>query len=182
MGIYKFYHESSNLGKTIIVIGGVAAGAIAWFAILNPLRKAIISKLDSAKQTKSINNFKDEVKNLEKDGVKQTFTDAQYKGWADDIESQFDGCDPSIPVPIFPGADLSYSGKKVYDIISQFKNDIDFAKLVTAFGVRTYDACGWFTGNVENVTLYGAVSDELTNDEIAILNDKLAEKKITYRF
>jgi hypothetical protein len=67
-------------------------------------------------------------------------------------------------------------------IISKFKNDLDFLKLSTAWGVRTYDQCGWGTGNVENATLSKAISDELNEGEISKINGALAKQGIKYRF
>lgn len=176
---FQYYKGLPTWGKAVVIIGG---GAIAWFAILNPIRKLIIKQFDKAKSQKTVNSANSDVNNLAGQGVKPSFTDTQYLAWAEAIVTQFAGCDFSVAVPFFPGINLTYSGRTLYDIIGKLKNDADFAKLVSAFGVRTYDQCGFFTGNVENATLFNAVADELTTDEIQIINDKLKSQKINYQF
>ena len=79
------------------------------------------------------------------------------------------------------GLFASYSGEYLYKIILQLKNNVDFLKLQTAFGVRTYDQCGIFNGDFTG-NLTQAVNDELTASEIAELNKQLTKKGIVYRF
>jgi len=106
-----------------------------------------------------------------------TFTDAQFSLWADSIQEQFAGCDPS------GGLFMSASGKLVNNILKQLNNDADFAKLVIIYGTREYDQCGvWpFSGNFRG-NLNQAVVDELTNSELSTLNSTLASRNIKYRF
>lgn len=106
-----------------------------------------------------------------------TFTDAQFNLWADSIQEQFAGCDPS------GGLFLSASAKLVNNILKQLNNDADFAKLVIIYGTREYDQCGvWpFSGNFRG-NLNQAVTDELTNSELSTLNSTLASRNIKYRF
>ena len=75
----------------------------------------------------------------------------------------------------------STSGFKVAKIFAELKNDFDYLSLTTAWGIRTYDACGWFTGDVKDVDLAKAISDELTAREISNLNQILSKKGIKYK-
>jgi len=59
------------------------------------------------------------------------------------------------------------------------KNDADFLLLKVSFGIKTYPDALW--GEVKNVSLEGAIQDELTNGTISELNKILSTKGITYR-
>jgi len=128
---------------------------------------------------------------LANQGITPSFQVSQYRTWVNAILQQFTGCDGSVAK--CPGGwtgaingTLSYStsGKTVANIISTFKNDADFLSLQAAFEIRTYDDCGvWpFNGSVKNVTLSGAINNELITCEIEGLNKILASKNITYKF
>jgi hypothetical protein len=180
---YQYYKSLPPWGKAVVVIGGVA---IAWFGVITPIRKGIQNAIAKSKSKKTITDTVNELKN---NTQAASFPDSQYKGWADQIAQQFDGCDYSSIVqyfiPVFIES-YSNSGKVLYGIINQLKNDKDFQKLVQAFGVRTYRDCGllgtWFAGKVSNVSLYAAVNDELNSEEIKGINALLESKGITYRF
>jgi hypothetical protein len=159
----------------VTVVGGTTVATVMTY-------KGIKRAIDKAKSAASIKDVAAERAKLQEQGQNQTFQDSQYKGWASAIQNQFSGCDFSTPMPIFPGKDLSYSGTKLYETLSGFKNNVDFLKLVEAWGIRTYDDCGWGTGDVTNVNLYQAVTDELGNGEVATINELLQSKGITYKF
>ena len=88
-------------------------------------------------------------------------------------------CGALGPMQIMPATAKLIYGKTVNK--AQLKNDIDFLDLVVAWGVRTYDDCGWGTGDVKDVDLFKAIEDELTDAERRDLNKILAKKSITYK-
>tara|TARA_R110000868_G_scaffold101361_4_gene279085 strand:+ start:2664 stop:3224 length:561 start_codon:yes stop_codon:yes gene_type:complete len=182
--VYEIYKDLPSWAKGVVVIGGIA---IVYFTTKSFLKKI----KDSATQKKAMEvvvEQKKEIKDLETTGLIATFKDSQYKAWADALQNQFDGCDFNISdwvspiLAIWNYYNYSNSGKKLVMIIAKFKNDLDFLKLSTAWGIRTYDQCGWGMGNVENATLSKAVSDELNNGEISKINDALSKQGIKYRF
>ena len=185
---YQFYNGLPAIGKAIVIIGG---GAAAWFGVINPVRKVIIKKLDEQKSQKTVNETKQDLNEVARKGIRPSYSDSQYAGWADKLQKQFDGCDFDwttlglglvISVVLSQTAiKMSNSAKTVYAICYQFKNDADFLSLVKAWGVRTYDNCGLFTGDFSG-NIYGAVSDELNLEEIKEINSLLAKKGITYKF
>lgn len=164
--------------KGIIAVGGVA---IAYFGI-----KGFINKLkeDAQKQDAVVTQQtqEQELQDLKNNNVPLTFRDSQYKQWADELQNQFDGCDASLSVAWLSKYMMSTSGAKLGNIIIQLKNDADFLALSTAWGSsRTYDQCGLWTGNFTG-NLSQAVTDELTQNEINVINDQLSKQGITYRF
>lgn len=175
---YKAFMSQPPLLRGIEILGSM----VVLYFVGKGVWKMVKGGIEKGKASAAIKNVGAEKAKLEDTGVRKTFQPSQYKGWADSIAKQFSGCDLSIIVPILPGLDLSSSGSVLYNILTQFKNDLDFLELVQAFGVRTYDACGLWTGDVENATIYSAVTDELDGDEISIINEMLAGKGITYKF
>ncbi len=178
MNAFKYYKELPAWAKGVVIVGGLG---ITYFTGLTAY-KMVKRGIEKGKSAKSLKNVAAEKSELADSGQVATYQPSQYKGWADSIQKQFSGCDFSVPVPFTPGLDLSYSGKVLYNVLSGFKNDLDFLNLIESFGVRTYDDCGWGTGDVENVTLYSAVTDELNSDEIKEINKLLKSKGITYTF
>jgi hypothetical protein len=177
--VFDWYKELPGWAKGLTAIAVVGVAAYTGFKIYGGIRTAI----RKAQAGKSIKDVATERKEYENNGISASFANSDYQGWASAIEQQFSGCDFSTPLPFLSGrVSLSKSGRVIGDILNTFNNNVDFLKLVEAWGIRTYDDCGIGTGNVENVNLYGAVNSELDSYEVSVLNDLLASKKITYRF
>jgi hypothetical protein len=173
-----YWNGLPTWAKGVIAVGGLAIGYFAVKGFLNKL------KSDAEKQDAVVTQQtqEQELENLQNNGVQRSFAISQYKQWADEIQNQFDGCDVSLSVAWLSKYMMSTSGAKLGDIIMKFKNDADFLALNTAWGSsRTYDQCGFFTGNFTG-NLSQAVTDELTLNEIKVINEQLAKQGITYRF
>ena len=177
----QVYKDLPSWAKGVVVVGGL--GAAYLFA--NQIIKKIRLDAEKRKAEAELNNTREELENQIEQGVVPSYPKGTYDAWAQSIEDQFDGCDFFISSPFGIGGDyneLSASAKKIYDIVEEMNNDRDFLELVDSFGVRTYDQCGWGTGNVENATLYKAVTDELNQDEINFINERLQNRGVTYKF
>lgn len=164
--------------KTLEVWNGLptwAKGAIAvgGVAILYFTGRWIVKSISAGKgkreQLVTINEIKDDIRVLNQQGVRPSYPDSQYTMWANKIKNAFDGCDP-----------LEVSQNTVNQIFRELKNDADFAKLVQAWGTKTYDQCGWGTGDVTGDLTY-AIRDELDDTEIRNANKILSDKGIKYR-
>ena len=183
----KLWNDLPAWSKGVIAIGGLAAIYFAVSATLKRLKKAEENK----KNREIVDKVDDDIAVLEGQGMKLSYNKSQYNLWADAIAKSFSGCDweqPLFPtgmtvwIPIgFTG--WSGSGAKLANIMLKIKNDLDFAKLVSAYGVRSYDQCGtWpFTGEFTG-SLPAAVADELAEGEITTINNYLKAQGITYRF
>jgi hypothetical protein len=175
--VFDYYKELPSWAKGVVVVGGLGITYFAVRAFLNRVKAQAQQKKDNA----TVIQQQNEAKALEQTGMKPSYPDSQYKAWGDAIQKQFDGCDFSFGNFVLPNIFASYSGYKVYQILDKLKNNLDFLKLSSAYGVRTYDQCGWGTGNFTG-SLASAISDELTESEVTELNKLLAKKGITYRF
>lgn len=161
---YQFYNGLPPIAKAVVVIGG---GAIAWFGVLNPIRKLIVSKLDMSKMAKEGTEARNTLQDLSKKGVKPTISDAQAQSFANSLVSAFGGC----------GTDED----AIYSIMKQMKNDADVYKLISTYGIRKYDDCGLFGGEVES-SLSAAISDELDSFEKQVVNGYLRQNGVTFQF
>lgn len=175
----KIYEGLPNWAKGVVVVGGLGVTYIFVSQIIKKLR------LDAERKRaeEGLRNVRDELQNQQNSGVPASYQKSVYDAFAQSLVDQFQGCDVSIGMPFNTGdyRDLSTSGKKVYDIIHQLNNNRDWLELVDSFGLKTYDACGYFTGNEENKTLYSAISSELNNSEVEFLNGELRNRGITYK-
>ncbi len=173
---YDYWQGLPTWAKGVIAVGGIA---IVYFTAKSVF-KQIKQKAELEKERKTQIEYKNDLASLKKRGIIPSYTSSQYKSWADKIEKQFSGSDTTFIAHYVAGG-WSGSGGTLKDIIVQFKNDADFASFVDAYGIRTYDQAGWFTGNFTG-NIFQAVQDELSRNEIEVLNDYLTKQKITYKF
>lgn len=181
--VYDVYNGLPSWAKGVVVIGGIA---IVYFTTKSILKRIKLSA-ESKKDRETIQTQENEIKNMETTGTRASFPESQYKTWASQIKSQYGGCDGSwgrtmltfIPPTWLGDTMWSNSGAMTANIFFKLKNNIDFLKLSSAFGVATYDQCGlWngdFTGNLQS-----AIVDELDENERASLNKILKKNGITY--
>ena len=177
--VYEYYKELPSWAKGAIVVGGAVVIYLTATRIIRSIKNAKNQKDERKTQAE----VKSELAELQKQGVKKSYPDSQYNAWADKIEKQFDGVDWKQnwfdkDVPII--GQWSGSGKSVAEIFKQLKNNADFLALVSAYGIRTYDQAGIFTGDFTG-NLYQAIQDELDKGEIDALNAVLKKKGITYQ-
>lgn len=130
----------------------IIAGAALYFG-------SKLFKKDPAAEAK-----KDE-RELESEGEKATYMDQQYKGFSDSlyaarIANNLLGTDEDV----------------IYSVFKKMKNNLDVAKLITAFGTRRL-SYSFTSGN-----LGGFLNDELDQDELNIINTDLRSKGIKYQF
>jgi hypothetical protein len=130
----------------------VIAGAALYFG----------SKL--LKKSPTAEARKDE-RELESEGEKATYMDQQYKGYADSIYSA------RIANNLF-GTDEDV----IYSVFKKMKNNLDVAKLITAFGTRR------LSYSFTSANLGGFLNDELDENEMNIINTDLKSKGIKYQF
>ena len=107
---------------------------------------------------------KDE-RTLEQEGQKASYLDSAYKGYADSIYS-------ARSANNFGGTDED----AIYSVFQKMKNDLDIAKLITAFGTRR------LSFSLSSANLGGYLTDELDKTELGIINSGLKSKGIKYQF
>jgi|GEM_PF-2363476 len=167
--VYQFYASAPPAGKVMFIGAGVALAVVAYIAIAKTI-KNINRKKDLRGQIKAAQDATAAVNTYKSQGVNLSYPEAQYSAWASAIHNAFGGCDPS-----------SDDMGAVANAMNQMKNDADVYKLISVFGVRKWDECGWWRGDVES-DLVGGVRHELDQTDINIINNILSGKNISFRF
>jgi hypothetical protein len=181
--VFNYYKELPSWAKGVVVIGGIA---ILYFTTKSILKRVKLS-VETKNEREALKTQEDEIKKEQTTGAKATYPESQYKTWASQIKNQYDGCDGSFGRPILqfiPPTWLgnimwSNSGALTSNIFFKLKNNIDFLKLSSAFGISTYDQCGLWNGDFKG-NLQSAIVDELDENERKALNDILKKNGITY--
>jgi hypothetical protein len=141
-----------------------AKGVLA-IGIVGGIGYAIYKFSKGGKKLLTVDEAKQDVKELEQVGMKQSYMDAAYLGFADAIYAARAGNN------IFGTVEDT-----IWNTFRKMNNDLDIAKLTKAFGSRR------LSYSFQEGTLGGFINDEFDPEEIDTLNNILASKKITYRF
>ncbi len=166
VNLFQWYKELPDWAQGAVIVGGLA---LTWFGVANPVRKLIMKKLDETKAVKEGVAAGNELDKLRKKGIVPTINKAQAEGMSNSLQAAFAGC----------GTDAS----AVFRVFQQLKNDADVYYLINVYGVRIYDACNWeFDFGDKNLSLSGAISDELGFVQKDYINRVMKEKGITYQF
>lgn len=169
MGIYQYYKGAPPVGK-IAMIGGFIALGVTTFVVGRSIVRRIQHQKDLKGQRQVVDDSKTVVKQLEAQGKGPSYPDAQYSSWASSIQAGFDGCD------VGNNDDIA----AVMNAANGIRTEADVYKLISTFGVRKWDECGWLTGDVEK-DLVGGIRYEISQRDINIINNTLRNKGIIWQ-
>ena len=142
---------------TIAVVSVLAIGGIG-FAIYKGVKKAI----DKGKEGKEGREAKDELQQAESQGIKPTFSDAEAQSKVSMLVSAADECDT-----------LGQGATQIIQVIKSLKNKADYYLLSTTFGAKTWDECGWGTGDVTG-SLTTLLTEELDSGQMRQVREHLS--------
>jgi len=149
--------------KAILIVAGIGLA----FYFIKKFTDKMFSKSESSKsqadkvEAETEEQTKKDVKELEKSGIKPSYSDSQYKIFAGTLKSAMQG--------------FGTEEQKIYAVFRYLKNDADFLKLNAAFGMQSYD--------LRYLNLAAWLSAELNSVEIASLNNNILKPRgITYRY
>lgn len=111
-----------------------------------------------------VKGAKNDMSELAKKGILPTLSDGQIEGLVSRITAAAAGQNA-----------FGTDEKAIYSAFALLKNDADFNKLVIAFGEQRKSF------SLAKTDLFGFVSDELDDSEIAYLNKLLLNKKLSYK-
>lgn len=116
------------------------------------------------KKSETFEEKKDERK-MESEGLKPSYPESSYKGFADAIyaarsANKLFGTDEDA----------------IYAVFKKMRNDLDVAKLITAFGKRR------LSFSLNSAALGGFLADELNESELNTINNDLRSRNIRYQF
>jgi hypothetical protein len=170
----NFYSDLPTWAKGVVAVVSIVAIGGIGFAIYRGVKKAI----DRGREGKEDKDFKEEInqelKDLAKQGVSPTLSDAQAISLANLVENSLSGCE------------LSGTEENVYKAIAALiNNQADWLKLQNVYGIRETDNCGFFTGNSKQ-DLKGILMSDLDGFDLTFttyatqLRKNLEAKGITF--
>lgn len=117
---------------------------------------------------------------LAQQGIIPSYAQAEYSTSANSLQKIFEGCTL---------AGDSASGWEIIEgVFGKMKNDADIYALIKAYGVRTTDKCGLFTGDI-TADLATTISEHFSGSEqflikhsISDINDILKKNSIVFTF
>jgi hypothetical protein len=124
--------------KGTVVVIGAASAVLLGFAVRNIIRKIAEGKTAKGEERDVLQTSKDELHDLNNQGVQPTSPDSVYESSANMIFQSLDGCE-------LTGSEIAVKD----EVLRVVKNQADWLKLTNAFGVRKLDNCGYGTGDTE---------------------------------
>jgi hypothetical protein len=158
-------------------IAWLSTAAVAYI-VGNSIVKAIKVQIANANDIAKLKQLESDLNNLSNKGIKPSYDVTQYNNWADAIEAGLQGCDLTLSATVF--GMLSNVGTRVWNVLSQLKNDADYLSLSKAYGQRTIPK-SWTCGYSSNVTggLDATLTRILNHQEVALINTRLGKMGLT---
>lgn len=135
---------------TIAIVSLLAVGGIGY-AIYKGIKKGV----ERGRESKESREAKDELQNLQQQGVNPTFSEAEAQSKVSALVAAADKCDP-----------YGQGATQIITIIKTLKNKADYYLLNSSFGSKTWDECGWLTGDVTG-SLTTLLTEELDSGQMA---------------
>lgn len=151
-------------GLTIVGILGVTVGI--GFMVYNGIERRRKNKEAVEKANETLAATGSTLNAYAASGVYPSYTDAQYKVWADELDS------------CFQGWGTCRIWKQVFD---NMKNGADIVRLVQAYGIRTTSSGKWNPADNYRGGLAGVLTDELSKGEIIDLVTSLNKRGIDFK-
>ena len=163
---FKLPKYTKEQKTTIALVAGI--GLFTYFM----LKKSgglltSIKKFTGQATTEDINrSTTEDIKTLNKQGIKPTYYASQYVVFADKLYNAMITSNP------FDGTDED----AIYSVMRLMKNDVDINMLVKSFGTRRMEF------SLKGGGLAAFLQDYLDKKEMAIVNKILSDNNINYKF
>jgi len=167
--IKKSYMNLPPATRGLITLVGVGVGLFVVYKIYKSVSGTLSGETTQAQAgSREDRNWASEADKLNQNpATKASITNAQALSYANVLFACMDGY----------GTDED----QIYGVFKNIKNDADFAMIQNAYGVREISSGAWNPEPNFKGTLSGALTNELSASEKDVLNNILAQKKITYR-
>jgi hypothetical protein len=127
----------------VLIIAGIA------------IKKAITAARDNKNQKDEADKANEELDNLSNQGINPSFNSADASSKCNSILEAASSCDA-----------WEQGAQSIMGVIYGLKNAADWYLLSSTFGVRTWDDCGWWTGDITG-SLTTLLTNELGADQLA---------------
>lgn len=153
--------------------------AVIIYGVYRLIKYLTVTLPQSKNYTATVTNANTELNNLASQGISPSLPQANYNGMANALQTTFTGCG------------IDWNGV-IVPTFQQMKNDADVYALISNYGVRTFDECGWgsFTGDLASALAYKLSfttldfnpSDLFNDRSVAGVNKILKQNGLTYQF
>src|SRR3989442_201858 len=92
-GLYKWYDEMTPGGRTALVLIGTGVAIFIGYNIW----KAVKEAKQSGQNLREAKDAVTTLNQLNKVGIRPTFTDAQFESWSNQLAQSFSGCGTDTP-------------------------------------------------------------------------------------
>ena len=169
--------EGLSLKGKLIVGGIITLGSVALFFTFRHMWKKHQDQKGS-KQAEA--DSQSALGALQNNGIKPSYSPAQFSNWANVIKQAMDGCGDGWVNTI--------------QIWRAMKNDADIYALIVAYGTQTVDRCGWgngdFVGDLSSTLAYKYSGAEMSAfvtmgegaGSIPKINKILQANGVTFKF
>lgn len=168
---YDKYYERQPPAVKIIVAAGL--GLLGYSAY-----RAIKRNQEKNEALQAANAAAAELAQLQAQGIRPSYTTGQFQTWVNALTTAMNGCGTDEQV--------------IYDVFDWMENEADVRMLITTFGLRYIEPCGWHSPveylvySVNDKAYGGDLSTwlryELSSSEIAKVNSILKGRGITFQF
>ena len=160
-GLYQYYKELPTWAKGAIAIAIIGGVGLIGYKIYKSIDDK--NKLQDSKET--ADGAEDEYKKLLKQGHKLSYPETNYLSVVNTVVNSLSGCE-------------TYFGEEdaVWSVLSVVKKPIDWYFLVSSFGSKMIDNCGWGTGE----TAYAL--PDLLREQLGSLSPSSYYLKTNYQF
>ena len=163
---FKLPKYTKEQKTTIALVAGIGLFTYFMFKKSGGLLTSI-KKFTGQATTEDINrSTTEDIKTLNKQGIKPTYYASQYVVFADKLYNAMITSNP------FDGTDED----AIYSVMRLMKNDVDINMLVKSFGTRRMEF------SLKGGGLAAFLQDDLDKKEMAIVNKILSDNNINYKF
>lgn len=131
--IAALYKKLPPIAQLIVVI--LILAILVYIGI--EVKKLIEARVSSKGSREEVKENEARLQALAQQGVVPTITAAEATSKANAALTAADGCDP-----------FEQGAQVIMQIIYSLQNEADYRLLLEKFGVRTWDQCGYWTGDV----------------------------------
>ena len=158
--------ELTKQQVNFLKVAGIGLGGYLIYKALKKVGKSVKDVFGNySNEQELVENINSEQKELKKKGMTLSYSLYTYKSDAEVLLNAM--------------GRLGTDEDSIYRVFSKMNNDLDVSELFKQFGTHLYAVS---PVNFQYLDLNGWISEELNNEEIAKLNQILANNNITYKF
>jgi hypothetical protein len=164
MLIRQAYKTLPTWGKVAVFI----AILVLLFFVLRWGKKYLEKALSQKNAKDEVKSAADRLIELSNEGILPTISRVDTEGMANAIQQAADGCDP-----------YGQGAQVIMQRIYALQNEADWRQLYEVFGVRTWDECGVWAGDVTG-SLTTLMISELDSSQLAEARRHVGQFNVTF--